>query len=252
MKTIRKNVFETNSSSTHAFTCSNDLRDMTEYPLPDENGVLRVNLTRFWTSDDYVNGDTCDSDDIKDIIEYICSHAVFSSVVWDSRTGKYEPHYDFFAKNICYCNRLFRDLYKFLKLPKIKSLYIYTECEDGSELEITDSVIHTLYTRQPFNDDLWNKEYFDKVHDKSKPALRRYIGLTPNDLSNTTMLSALQYMNYDYLGGNTNTKFAKLCEKEHAEDYYGGMIHSDFLYDEVLELMKFIFKYQSSMSFFHT
>lgn len=46
MKTVRYGTFETNSSSTHEATFKCALRDIKEFPLPDEKGCLTIRLDR--------------------------------------------------------------------------------------------------------------------------------------------------------------------------------------------------------------
>lgn len=63
MKTIRKNVFETNSSSTHSLTIKElriGSRDISEFPLPNEFGTLTVDInttgdeSKYSTFNDYL------------------------------------------------------------------------------------------------------------------------------------------------------------------------------------------------------
>ena len=76
MRTVRKSVFETNSSSMHCITfCNEDLgadgklveRTTDEYPVPNEDGVLEIEVTRYWEC-----SDLCITSNLRDIIEYIC------------------------------------------------------------------------------------------------------------------------------------------------------------------------------------
>lgn len=46
MFTVRPNVFETNSSSEHCLTVEDGMRDIEEFPVPDEFGELRIPLPR--------------------------------------------------------------------------------------------------------------------------------------------------------------------------------------------------------------
>lgn len=66
MFTIRHNVFETNSSSEHALKVNRDVpRTKEDFPLPNDQGILEIEATRYWESGVSVSS-------IRDIMEYIC------------------------------------------------------------------------------------------------------------------------------------------------------------------------------------
>ena len=50
MITVRNQVFETNSSSCHSVTLGTELRPIEEFPLPDKDGVIQIELpiTKDW------------------------------------------------------------------------------------------------------------------------------------------------------------------------------------------------------------
>ena len=50
MITVRNQVFETNSSSCHSVTLGTELRPIEEFPLPDKNGTIQIELpiTKEW------------------------------------------------------------------------------------------------------------------------------------------------------------------------------------------------------------
>lgn len=50
MITVRNQVFETNSSSCHSVTLGTELRPIEEFPLPDKDGVIQIELpiTKEW------------------------------------------------------------------------------------------------------------------------------------------------------------------------------------------------------------
>lgn len=50
MITVRNQVFETNSSSCHSVTLGTELRPIEEFPLPDKDGIIQIELpiTKEW------------------------------------------------------------------------------------------------------------------------------------------------------------------------------------------------------------
>ena len=52
MITVRPNVFETNSSSEHCLTVEDGMRDIEEFPIPDDTGTVHIPMLR--------NGDDLD------------------------------------------------------------------------------------------------------------------------------------------------------------------------------------------------
>lgn len=46
MFTVRPNVFETNSSSEHCLTVEDGMRDIEEFPVPDDTGTIHIPLIR--------------------------------------------------------------------------------------------------------------------------------------------------------------------------------------------------------------
>lgn len=80
MRTIRINVFETNSSSMHAFSYPKGtepaLRDKSEFPLPDENGVLEIELDTYWRS----GNPKCTTDNVERIIQYLAAQTIWSAL----------------------------------------------------------------------------------------------------------------------------------------------------------------------------
>ena len=67
MRTVRQNVFETNSSSMHTLTIMSERRTPNEFPPLSEDGCLDIEVTRYWHS-----AKTCHTENLRDIIEYIC------------------------------------------------------------------------------------------------------------------------------------------------------------------------------------
>ena len=120
MRTIRKYVFETNSSSMHCITfCNEDLgadgklveRTTDEYPVPNEDGVLEIEVTRYWEC-----SDLCITSNLRDIIEYFCVLADGSG--YDHK-GALE---------------LLRNQYEAAGLTPPKDFYLYVVDMDGNRI----------------------------------------------------------------------------------------------------------------------
>ena len=67
MRTVRQNVFETNSSSMHTLTITSERRMPNEFPPLSEDRCLDIEVTRFWHG-----SPACHTENLRDIIEYIC------------------------------------------------------------------------------------------------------------------------------------------------------------------------------------
>ncbi len=120
MRTIRKSVFETNSSSMHCITvCNEDLgadgkpvkRTTDEYPVPNEDGVLEIEVTRYWEC-----SDQCVTSNLRDIIEYIC-------VLADGSDGDHKGALE-----------LLQDQYEVTGLTPPKDFYLYVVDMDGNKI----------------------------------------------------------------------------------------------------------------------
>jgi len=72
MRTVRPNVFETNSSSEHCITFSKEYRTADEFPKLNKDGILEVEIKHYWTCG--ALGTTTNK--VTDIIEYLCALAV--------------------------------------------------------------------------------------------------------------------------------------------------------------------------------
>ncbi len=72
MHTIRKHVFETNSSSEHCISFSKEYRTADEFPKLNKDGILEVEIKHYWSCG--ALGTTTDK--LVDIIEYLCAVAV--------------------------------------------------------------------------------------------------------------------------------------------------------------------------------
>lgn len=79
MKTIRPCVFETNSSSEHCITVSDELRTADEMPALNPDGILEIEAKIKWECGQ--PGTT--TDDVRDIMDYLCAMA-FCLTPWDA------------------------------------------------------------------------------------------------------------------------------------------------------------------------
>lgn len=96
MINIRKNVFETNSSSSHSISISSR-NNLFDYLEQDENGVITLNGGEFgWTGGDFFDAETkanycavdCHNDPVKTkmLIEVIKDHTGCKDVVFNINT----------------------------------------------------------------------------------------------------------------------------------------------------------------------
>lgn len=72
MRTIRHNVFETNSSSEHCISFSKEYRIADEFPKLNKDCILEVEIKHYWTC----GAEGTVTDNVSDIIEYLCALAV--------------------------------------------------------------------------------------------------------------------------------------------------------------------------------
>ncbi len=85
MRTIRYNVFETNSSSEHCVTVSDELRTADEFPKLTDDGVLEIEAKINWEC----GQPGTVTDNVRDILDYLCMLA-YCVHPWDvpSQTTK--------------------------------------------------------------------------------------------------------------------------------------------------------------------
>ena len=67
METIRYGSFETNSSSTHCLTVTNEERHDSAFPKINPDGSIDIETKHYWQCDG-----ECDTVVLAEIIEYIC------------------------------------------------------------------------------------------------------------------------------------------------------------------------------------
>ncbi len=204
MKTIRMNVFETNSSSEHAFSYPKGtepaLRDKSEFPLPDENGLLEIELDTFWQS----GNSKCYTHDVKRIIQYLAAHSVYSVLTeWriDGDKGVvYKVRKDIREKNHKDFLDLLNGVYKEFGLPEIKDYRCYTLTVDGDKVVI-DGDEPLDYRNCEFDPADMDRDEYDamvaRFHEDSDypdcPKLAHYIGISGNCLTGDSFSDAMSY-----------------------------------------------------------
>lgn len=76
MFTVRPTVFETNSSSEHCLTVEDGMRDIDEFPVPDDAGMVHIPLI----------GNADDLTETKDFVSLVQYLSLCRSRVMDTRT----------------------------------------------------------------------------------------------------------------------------------------------------------------------
>lgn len=177
MKTIRSHVFETNSSSMHSMTYSPNRRSIDEFPVPDADGILHVELKRYWEC-----GVEYDPSSLADIIEYLCAQSVFSSTSWKWETGC-SP----FDQSHAACLELLQDAYNSVGfgqhgLPALLDFKCFTRLSSGNKMYITKNTLYQWYSDYDIENEC--------DVDTSLPKLMHRIGVTSNCLSDDDFISA--------------------------------------------------------------
>jgi hypothetical protein len=205
MRTIRMNVFETNSSSEHAFTYPKGteptLRDKSEFPLPDENGLLEIELDTFWDS----CNPKCCTDDVKRIIQYFAAQSIYSVKVdyVKDKHGKWESivDKDVLVKNHTDFLEMLNIVYKEFGLPEIKDYRCYVLTVDGDKV-IIDGYEKQDYRNCEFEPECMSRDEYDamlaRFHKDSDypdcPKLAHYIGISANCLREDSFIQAFEYL----------------------------------------------------------
>ena len=188
------NVFETNSSSEHAFTYPEGtepaLRDKSEFPLPDENGLLEIELDTFRQS----SNSKCDTDDVKRIIQYLAAQSVFSCLI-DRKVDKdgkvsYVVRQDIMEGNRKDFLDIINDVYKEFGLPEVKDYRCYALTVDGDKVIIDGNEPQDYRNCEYDPADMPRDEYdamlkrFTENSDYPNcPKLAHYVGITGNCLT---------------------------------------------------------------------
>lgn len=234
MKTIRFNTFETNSSSTHAFTLSKTKRNKKEFPLPDENGVLSIELKNWF---DCGSDCTCEDslNELPTLLEYYAAHAVFS---YDNYTWRHEGE-DINAietksmqKNLKQYEDILKEVYKELKLPEVKKLEIYAVTKTG------EKIVADAPNVLPCTSGYW----FESDEDRKNYKFKHYFGLPSNDLRSSSFYSGACPDSYDSKGLGV----------DEFDDFstYGSAEFISELYTK--DLIKYSIIYHSNLRFYHT
>lgn len=204
MRTIRMNVFETNSSSMHAFTYPKGteptLRDKSEFPLPDENGLLEIELDTYWKS----YNPKCTTDNVERIIQYFAAQTICSNKyekkVDEQGKVTYELNKEILEQNRKDFLEMLNIVYKEFGLPEIKDYRCYTLTVDGYTVYI-DGNEPQDYRHCAYDPDDMSKEEYDamiqRFHEDTDypdcPMLAHHIGVSANCLTGDSFMEAIQY-----------------------------------------------------------
>ena len=198
------NVFETNSSSEHAFTYPEGtepaLRDKSEFPLPDENGLLEIELDTFWQS----SNSKCDTDDVNRIIQYLAAQSVFSCLI-DRKVNKdgkvsYVVRQDIMEQNRKDFLGIINDVYKEFGLPEVKDYRCYALTVDCDKVIIDGNEPQDYRNCEYDPADMPRDEYDDmlkRFNENSDypncPKLAHYVGITGNCLTSNSFRGAMAF-----------------------------------------------------------
>lgn len=175
MKTIRTSVFETNSSSEHCLTLSTEPRQKEEFPALTDDGVLELEVTRFWEC-----SDECDTEILRDIMEYI---AVLADACNDTESGL----------------RMIQRAYEEAGLAAPKSIYLYVVDELGKRIKYTDEYISAdRYYDHNENKDKYEVTIyvdFDEEENKRCADVLKKMGKDPEYYLNFGVDEFLQFRN---------------------------------------------------------
>ena len=245
MKTIRRGVFETNSSTTHCATYTKTykrisdipLRDASEFPALNPDGTLDIELFVYWDMEVRERNDI-DLSSVKTIIEYLAAHAIFSchETLWSRKNNEVIYHY---TDN----HRLFladiQKAYQTMGLKAPTDVRPYFLDINDNKIYITEDNIDKWFF--PFEEYPWfdNQSEYDNYIKKTIkrnpdavnwPYAKHYIGMCGNDLCCSSY--------------------------ENATDYYDDMSRSwdghDYDNDENNITTNDMLTRQISLSFYHT
>ena len=220
MRTIRKRVFETNSSTTHCISFSKDykkitdipLRDKSEFPALDANGNLEIELNIYWDND--VVQTDMDFSSAEVFIKYLAAQAVFSSLecLYGGRKNtEYKNHYD---KNHVDFLKDLQNAYLKIGLTPPNDVRPYF-------LDINDNKIYfnkdNVYNWFDTYDNSWydsKKDYDRNIAKRIKknpdaanwPYAKNKMGVCGNDLSHNSYEDATHYFesNFSYWNDDEN------------------------------------------------
>ena len=159
MKTIRRKVFETNSSTTHCVTFTKryanlfavPLRDVSEFPALNANNELEIELDVFWDMDVIYNPNF-DFSKVDAVIKYLCAQAVFSSqeTLFSRRNHEIRSHFDdnhkAFLKDL-------QDAYTIMGLTAPVDVKPYVLDINDNKIYVTKDNLYKWF--YPFDEQTW-------------------------------------------------------------------------------------------------
>lgn len=208
MKTIRRGVFETNSSTTHCATYTKTykrisdipLRDVSEFPALNSDGTLDIELFVYWDIE-VRERDDIDLSSVKTIIEYLAAHAIFSchETLWSRKNNEVIYHYNdnhkLFLADI-------QKAYQTMGLKAPTDVRPYFLDINDNKIYITEDNIDKWFF--PFEEYPWfdkQSEYDNYIKKTIKrnpdavnwPYAKHYIGMCGNDLCCSSYENATDY-----------------------------------------------------------
>ena len=251
MKTIRRKVFETNSSTTHCVTFTKryanlfavPLRDVSEFPKLNTNNELEIELDVFWVMD-VIGNSNFDFSKVEAIIKYLCAQAVFSSqeTLFSRRNNEIINHFDDNHK------AFLKDLqvaYSIMGLTVPVDVKPYVLDINDNKIYVTKDNLNKWF--YPFEEQTWyssKKEWKKSIEKKIEvkpeaknwPYLKHYIGVCGNDLSCSSYKRATSYYT-DFTDGY-----------DRWEDNYNNKVDDSFENITTLDVLT----RQMNLSFYHT
>jgi hypothetical protein len=206
MKTIRRGVFETNSSTTHCASFSKDyssisqipLRDKKTFPTFNENGELEVEMNIYWDME-VCNGDI-DLDSVDTIIKYLAAHAVFSSEETKYGRKNHEVKCNFDKNHTDFLNDLIAAYKKIGLTPPKDVKYYFLDVNDNKIYITKDNLHHWIYAEgvDPWYDShsdwaKYEKNMKKKYPNETLPYAKNYFGMCGNDLLSNSYAQATDY-----------------------------------------------------------
>ncbi len=197
-------VFETNSSSMHAFSYPKGtepaLRDKSEFPLPDENGVLEIELDTYWRS----GNPNCTTDNVERIIQYLAAQTIWSNnyekTVDEQGKVTYELNKEIMEQNRKDFLTMLNTVYTEFGLPEIKDYRCYAFTVDG-DIVFIDGNEPQDYRHCVYDPDDMSKEDYEvmnqRFHEDTDypdcPMLAHHIGVSANCLTEDSFSEAMDY-----------------------------------------------------------
>lgn len=245
MKTIRRGVFETNSSTTHCATYTKTykrisdipLRDVSEFLALNPDGTLDIELFVYWDIE-VRERDDIDLSSVKTIIEYLAAHAIFSchETLWSRKNNEVIYHYNdnhkLFLSDI-------QKAYQTMGLKAPTDVRPYFLDINDNKIYITEDNIDKWFF--PFEEYPWfdkQSEYDNYIKKTIKrnpdavnwPYAKHYIGMCGNDLCCSSYENATDY--YDDM--------SRSCDGRDYDNEENNITTNDMLTRQI------------SLSFYHT